>query len=1063
MNKVHSLNNISVADGIVYINFDKIPSKDRVDLKVSGQSVPFYPSNEENPIHLSGGIGRNYFDWSEIATLSRSEPAEITPGDRYALWMNNFKEWALSGEQTAQLMISKPHEPCKIYTGIELTAKRSETPLFFKAFLATHRANAHLYIDIVYLESGKAEQKKIKFDLKSRGGTTVDGYQSVSVPLSLSNESAKVSLSISYESFKDDGSETEPFMFIAGAHIGPKESSKDALAIIPQVALSASKLVPGGWMTAQYPSKVHNGESIEVLMNGSVLETISVPELSVKILEDYGHTLIIESSDERELRLYVDGVFTEVFRVNKGDTVLRVPSQYLDGAIHQVQMKDKSGSYIYVESLILVPYIITPPEIIQRESFAPFPDAIFAQTTQRFSSVKRQIANGDPKTDFKQISYALSVLEAGYDKVKLKPLAFPKVDRPDVSIVIPAHNKVEVTYLALCSLLVAHNHATFEVIVVDDASTDETAELENFVSGITVVHNEEAQRFIRACNAGAARARGQYVVLLNNDVEVTSGWLDELLATFDRFDRVGLAGSKLLYPDGKLQDAGGIIWGNGNPWNYGNGQNPNAPNFSYARQADYLSGAALMVPIDLWHEVGGLSSYLEPMYFEDTDLSFKIREAGYTTWFTPSSVVYHYEGMTSGTDTSKGFKKFQEVNRPNFKRRWANDYRTFGQEGHRPDLEKDRGVVGRVLFIDYTTPREDHDAGSYAALVEMRLAQSLGYKVSFLPMNMAHLGGYTEALQKMGVEVIYAPFFMSPTDYLTSYGQDFDAFYITRYYVANNVLSQIRAVAPHARVIFNNADLHFLRELRAARAQGDVAMLEKAKRTRDEELAIIRQVDAVLSYNNVEHSVIDAYTDGAAKVLQCPWVVEVPKNPVSLKGRSGLSFLGGFKHHPNEDGVRWFAQSVSPLLPERDAYHLSIYGSSMTEGVKKLKSPKVSPIGFVQDVSSAFDKHRIFVAPLLSGAGIKGKVLSALAHGAPCVLTPIAAEGIGLRSGHDCIISETAEEWRDAIVSLSEDDELWMKLSQNAQEHMRAAFSFERGRDLMRKAFEAVDLFRSKS
>ena len=209
------------------------------------------------------------------------------------------------------------------------------------------------------------------------------------------------------------------------------------------------------------------------------------------------------------------------------------------------------------------------------------------------------------------------------------------------------------------------------------------------------------QRFIRACNAGAAQARGRYVALLNNDVEVTAGWIDALIDAFDRFDNVGLAGSKLLNPDGSLQDAGGIVWGSGNPWNYGNAQNPHEPRFGYARQADYLSGAALMMPKKLWNKIGGLSSYLEPMYFEDTDLAFKVREAGYSTWFVPSSQVYHFEGMTSGTDVSTGFKKYQEVNRPKFKRRWARAFGQFGTEGTAPDLEKDRGIVGRVLFIDY--------------------------------------------------------------------------------------------------------------------------------------------------------------------------------------------------------------------------------------------------------------------------------------------------------------------------------------------------------------------------
>ena len=144
-------------------------------------------------------------------------------------------------------------------------------------------------------------------------------------------------------------------------------------------------------------------------------------------------------------------------------------------------------------------------------------------------------------------------------------------------------------------------------------------------------------------------------------------------------------------------------------------------------------------------------------------------------------------------------------------------------EGVKPDLEKDRGIVGRVLFIDYTTPRPDRDAGSYAAIKEIKLVQSLGYKVTFLPQNLAHLGVYTEELERDGVEVITAPFYLSVQEFLDKHGAEFDVVYITRYYVGQATIDHIRRVAPKAKVILNNADLHFLRQLRTGLAQDDPA------------------------------------------------------------------------------------------------------------------------------------------------------------------------------------------------------------------------------------------------
>ncbi|MDF1726211.1 MAG: glycosyltransferase family 4 protein [Sulfitobacter sp.] len=264
-------------------------------------------------------------------------------------------------------------------------------------------------------------------------------------------------------------------------------------------------------------------------------------------------------------------------------------------------------------------------------------------------------------------------------------------------------------------------------------------------------------------------------------------------------------------------------------------------------------------------------------------------------------------------------------------------------------------------------------------------------------------------------------------------------------------------------MIFNNADLHFLRELRTARSEGDAGKLDRARQTRTEELDIISSVDVVLSYTEVEHSVIHAYTDGAAQVVKCPWVVKVPDSVPSREGRSGLSFLGSFRHHPNSEGISWFARTVMPRLAATgQPIDLTIYGSGMGDDIRALEGPNIRAHGFVECAEDAFDRHLIFVAPLLSGAGIKGKVLAALARGIPCIVSPIAAEGIGLRAGHDCLIVENPRDWVDAITLLQTDATLWQELSDRSRAYLASAFSFKKGRAQMRRAFEAADLFGSR-
>ena len=1060
MTKISNLDSLFMVDGQIFAHAAK-PRKEPVDLSLGAAQIPMQPCQRE-ALDIYAFARRENLSLDEIAQHTRSTPAEQAPGEVFALWVNHLSDWTLSGHQTLQMMFTDPDLPVEVEIERPLETSTRIHNLFFHARLATHRARADLNVTIRDTETGETKVHKVAFDPAFSGGKVSDSYQTVTLPLPALRPALEIGLAVEYSEYMDDGSGIEPFLFIADIHVGPESGGQNRqdLQLTPHVIRGRGLSENGAWYSAPLPGCAVPGQFLK-LTSGSETEKMPLPAgPTLKIAENYGHTLIIESDSEIDLLLYVDGQPDDLVSLSTGHTPVRLQARHLDGLTHTLSLRDVSGSITHWAGQVLVPYIVTPADVLQREGVAPFPDTIFAQTARRYAGLKRLMAHIGPDSDTAQLAHAIATLEGGYEKVRLKPLRFAQVAEPEVSIVIPAHNKVEVTYLALCSLLLAHNRTSFEIIVVDDASSDETATLEEIVSGITVLHNTEPQRFIRACNAGAAEARGTYIVLLNNDVEVTAGWLDALVDAFSRFDDVGLVGSKLLYPDGTLQDAGGIIWGSGNPWNYGNRQNPNAPAYCYARQADYLSGAALMAPRDVWEEVGGLSSYLEPMYFEDTDLAFKVRKAGYSTWFIPDSVVYHYEGMTSGTDVGgSGFKRYQEVNRPKFKRRWAEAYRQFGREGERPDLEKDRGTVGRVLFIDYATPRPDQDAGSYAALQEIRMVQSLGYKVSFLPTNMAHMGSYTEELQRMGVEMIYAPFFVSPSEYLNQHARDFDAFYLTRYYVAQDVLPQIRTLAPQASILFNNADLHFLREIRTAQAAGDSALLEKARQTRTEEMRVIEQVDVVLSYNEMEHSVIEAYTEGHARVLRTPWVVDVPAEISDLQARHGLSFLGSFRHHPNAEGVLWFARDVMPLVAS--GLTLSIYGSRMSDEIKALASEAIKPVGFVENAADAYEQHRIFVAPLLSGAGIKGKVLAALAHGIPCVLSPVAAEGIGLRSGHDCFIAHTPEEWVTAIKTLNEDDALWQSLSENARLYMKNNYAFDQGREAMRAAFEAADLYSS--
>ena len=1023
--------------------------------------VKAHGSNVEARLALQSGNEEAPFERLKDAPSLKGipKPFALSALNRESVYqqLNDLGDWQVDAWRTLRVIPDVRALNARIPLGGTLEIPAGPESLEFRTELACHRSMGSLVVILSDSDGNIISEQHVQFDESYLGGGSPANFRPVRLRISGSDKARTLSLRI--DSLKAPAAtEKDPAVFFVARPrlvVGTEDPN------IAPVTLSLDETPGLDWYRAKAPSGLSCAKNGLVLTTGTTQVTLLAPEQpGIRLNEEWGHVLSFDLERALQSVVWMNGAACFPVNLQPGHNAIRIPAKHLTGQVTLMELRDPSGTQVFWKNWILPRRQVTPIASLHVESRGPYPNDLFAQTPSRFESLRKQLDAGRPPEEIAQLSRIVDTLEAGYENLKLDPLTFPEIKDPDVSVVIPAHNKIAVTYSCLASLLLAWNNASFEVILVDDASSDETATIENLVTGITVVRHQEAQRFIRACNAGAAQARGRFVVLLNNDTEPTSGWLDELIAAFDRFDNVGLVGSKLLYPDGSLQDAGGIVWNSGDPWNYGNRQNPWEPRFSYARQADYLSGAAMMTTKEIWDKLGGLSAYLEPMYFEDTDFAFKVREAGYTTWFIPSSLVYHYEGMTSGTDTSSGFKRYQEVNRPKFKRRWAKDFKRFSKMGTAPDLEKDRGVVGRVLFVDYTTPTPDQSAGSYAALQEIKLVQSLGYKVSFLPENLAYMGKYTHELEKMGVEMIISPFFQSVEEFLAARGEEFDASYITRYHVANKMVPLIRAENPEARIVMNNADLHFLRLLRKAVAEKDDTQMDAARAVRDEEMAAMRSVDVVLSYNDKEHTVIEAQSEGAVKVMTCPWVLDCPDKVAPRKDRKGLSFLGGFQHHPNVEGVEWFAHTVMDQLGnERPDIHLSIYGSRMGAEVAALAADNIDPIGFVEEISDAYDRHLVFVAPLLSGAGIKGKVLSALAHGIPCVLSPMAAEGIGLRHGLDAMIADTPSEWIDAITKVHDDAKLWKRLSQNGHALARAQFSFDGGQEKMRAVFEEIGLY----
>ncbi len=630
------------------------------------------------------------------------------------------------------------------------------------------------------------------------------------------------------------------------------------------------------------------------------------------------------------------------------------------------------------------------------------------------------------------------------------------VKRPDVSVIIPVYGQLSYTFNCIDSLFSHISRFTAEIIVLDDCSPDEvTAEFVPQVEGLRYHRQASNGGFISSCNTGAGLALGRYVLMLNSDTRVVEGWLDEIIGSFTRFPNAGLVGSKMLYPDGALQEAGGILWRDGSAWNYGRDDDPNRPQYCFARQVDYISGCSIAIPTVLWRELGGFDLHYTPAYAEDADLCQRVCARGLEVWFQPTSRVVHYEGKTSGTNTANGVKAYQVVNLRKLFMRWRDRFKTHRRNGESPFFEKERNVRQRILFVDAVTPTPDQDAGSVQTVLGLACAQQAGYKAHFVPEdNWLFDPTYTTHLQREGVECAYAPYDVGFEAYIRRYGWLFDAIVVYRVHIMNKCLPLLREYAPDALALFHLADLHYLRLQRQAALEDDDDLRRAAAKLKDKELDTIRRSDCTITHSTVEAEILAVEVPNAP-VTVWPLMMELTGTHVGFAERRDLCFLGGYRHTPNVDAVLWFVREVLPLIhATRPELRFIVAGANPPPELLALASETIVVTGMVADLAEVFDRARVFVCPLRVGAGAKGKVMSALSYGLPIISTPIGVEGAGLIEGEHVMVAREPLQLAKAILGLYDDPVLWARLSQAGQRLIREGFSLGMGVARLEEAVE---------
>lgn len=617
-------------------------------------------------------------------------------------------------------------------------------------------------------------------------------------------------------------------------------------------------------------------------------------------------------------------------------------------------------------------------------------------------------------------------------------------EQPDVTIIVPTYGQVPFTLMCLRSIADAPPAASVEVIVIDDAAPDPLARIPAAVAGIRFVQNAGNMGFLRSCNAAAKLARGRYLILQNNDTQFQPGAIDALVELADARPDAGLIGAKLVYPDGRLQEAGGIVWNDASAMNWGRLGDPAAPEHCYLRETDYCTGASILIRRDLFETLGGFDERYAPAYYEDTDLAFRVRELGLKVLFEPRAVVIHHEGVTHGTDVTSGVKAHQLVNQRVMLERWEAILRRDHQAPWTRYLRaRDRAANRHVILVaDVMVPEPDHDAGSRNTLSILKALLDADCVVKFWPWHRPHQPVAAERLERLGIEVIDD---RSPHDlaaWLQENGDQIDSVMLMRPHLAEALLPVVRK-GTRASLLYYGHDLHYVRMRMEAKVRGNAALAREADEMERFEQALWGSFDVVLYPSEAEAALVRSAAPKVDARSVVPYCFDEFRPRDSVTPGSALLFVGGFLHQPNVDAAIWLVREILPLIRrECPEAHLVIAGSNPPEDVRALACDHVTVTGRISDeeLLRLYRTSRAAVVPLRFGAGVKGKVAEALHLGLPLVTTPIGAEGI---PGINEIvpISTEAPEIAQAVVRLMREDGAWLQQSRAQVEFAALQFS----------------------
>lgn len=598
--------------------------------------------------------------------------------------------------------------------------------------------------------------------------------------------------------------------------------------------------------------------------------------------------------------------------------------------------------------------------------------------------------------------------------------------RVDVSVVMVLFNQIALTRAAV-QALADQRGVCFELIVVDNASSDGTADWLQNLKGATILPQSSNLGFLMASNLGAARARGRHILMLNNDAIVHQNALLQAVQTLDQQPQVGAVGARIVLPNGTLQEAGCVCLCDGSTRGLGRGQTPTLPEFAFEREVDFCSGVFLMFRRQAWEQLGGFDTRYAPAYYEDTDFCLRLWARGWSVLYQPRIWVTHLEGASASADSVKAWiNKRQRI----FARRHA---KVLAQRPSAISLRywRDRfraAKTPRVLVIDNEVPHSHLGGGLPRA--KSVLAAMSPFHLCFYPVWTLH-DTWNQVYETVSArtEVILGRGAQGLAEFLRQRQGSFDLIWVSRspnMKVLVDILNRQPELLGGAQVVYDAEAVFAQRDVLQAQIQGHPMSRLAAARHIGQEIALAQGVRAVVAVSASEAALFR--THGHTDVRLLTHSMTVRSRVPGFHRRGGLLFIGAIHPNtPNEDSLLWFLNEIFPLLKNymRDPPELTVIGACHSPRLLQMQQAGWRWMGIQDDLTPWYDSARIFVAPTRFAAGVPAKVIEAACQGIPVVATGLLAAQLGWQDNDALAWADDAVAFACKLAQLYQSPKHW--------------------------------------